>query len=215
MKTKKNNKNLYLSSPVYVLLFSIFLVLFYALPSIILKFSTNIVSGFSAFHTIVVIISELLLAIIITTIFLWLFSFSRILLKIVAIIFIVSSTIFSWYVLVNHVGVDEFFIATIFETPLHDAGNAINFKVFIWFFLLGLIPLYFWIFKVKIRYYGNTFFSKIVKYLLSLVGVVVILVGFLLSSYLLNKEMYTAEHSQRVIKASLSVYMPLNYVAGF
>ncbi|MDR2007419.1 MAG: phosphoethanolamine transferase [Alphaproteobacteria bacterium] len=207
-------KKRYLSAPFYVLYFSIFLVLFYALPALSLKYHTNIAGGFSAYQTSIHIIGELLLAIVITTTALYLFSFSSILLKIMVVFFITASTIFSYYVWQNHIGIDEFFIATLFEVPLHDAGEAISWGVFIYFFILGLIPIYFWVFVVKIRYHGRHFFTKVFKYLISLVLTAAILGSLLLTSYLLNKDMGWFERNHYKMRSALSVYMPLNYVAG-
>lgn len=210
---KQLKRKIYLSNPVYVLLFSIFLVLFFAFPSVILKFNINIFNKISLSQSISSILSELLLAICIVTVFIYILSFSRVLLKVFVSFFIIFSCIFSYYVLFNHVILDEFFIATIFETPIRDAGSAISLGLFVYCFFFGVLPFIFWIYVVKIRYYGKSFISKISKYLLSLFLAISVLFLFFVSSYLLNKDMYSSQ-AERRLKTSLSLYMPLNYVAG-
>lgn len=210
---KKFKRKIYLSSPVYVLLFSIFLVLFFAFPSIMLKFNINVTNGFSLYKSLTSISAELLLVVCLVTPVLYVLSFSRILLKIFVIIFITFSCIFSYYVLFNHVILDEFFIATVFETPLRDAGDAIDIWLFIYCFFFGLLPIIFWVYIVKIRYYGKSFLSKITRYLVSLVISSLVLCSFFAISFFLNKDMYSNQ-AERLLKTSLSLYMPLNYVAG-
>jgi len=207
-------KKISLSSPFYVLYFSIFLVLFYALPSVMLKLNNNVAGGFSIYASVKNIAAELLLSIIFVALIIYLFSFSKILLKAVVIFFISFSAILSYYVFFNHVRIDEFFIATLAEVPFSDAGEAVSWQIFLYFLVFGLIPMYFWVHAVKIKYYGSSFFSKTFKYFLALLAVIAVLCSLLVFSYLLNKDLYAAERNHYRLRTSLSIYMPLNYVAG-
>ncbi len=203
-------KKINLSVHFYILYFSIYLVFAYALPTVLMKLQIN-TRDMDVFASLMLILSELILVLLFVVIFLLVFSFSRVLLKAIAFLFCIISAIFSYYIYSNKIIIDEFLLASIVETPLADAGNAIGYQVFLWTIFAGVLPGVFWTFIVKINYHGNTFIQKVVHFIKSFIKFSICFVVLLFVSYILNIKLYKDPYG-RMFKIPLVSHMPTNYV---
>jgi lipid A ethanolaminephosphotransferase len=205
---------LQLNRSLFILIVSIFIVVLYNSPVLPIKMEVNAKLG--SLGLLRFILSEYFLGVLVLSIFLWLFSFSKFLLRFWVYTFIILSSIFSYYVFSIKIFIEETIIGAIFEADKAEAESVISLGLFVWIFAMGFLPIWFIHKHIIFRIYIGNYFNKlknIIKNIIlpsSILFFMYISLGFLNPSMIEDNKIY-----MRVAKNSLAYYMPFNYVAGF
>lgn len=203
---------MYIKNPMsvnaFIIKISFFIAIFYNLAALPIELSVN--HSLDKFILFRAILAELLLATCIVIVFLYIFSFSKILLKFWICFFIIVSSILSFYMFNYKLFVEESLIGAIMETDVKEVKGAFNILIVPWVLIFGVYPLYV-VYRIKFKKYGAGFFNKIKVYLLDIWKPLIVFLVTLGLSYGIYSDLYK---NKRIIKNALSYYTPMNYVAA-
>ncbi len=189
----------------YLFIASIFIAVFYNIPSLISKINT-VYDGELSFSVLRYSFCELLLVFLVLFSLFSVLAFSIILLKFFILILIITSSIISFYIFNESIFVEENLIGALFETNMSEAVGVFNIYIIPWFCVTALLPIYFLIFVYSYRKKPKRsyFIKYIYKYLVTM------LIG-LITIFVLYSSLFSGRY---VLKNSLSYYLPLNYISA-
>ncbi len=198
-----------LSNGAYVLLSAVFLSVIYNFAILPFRYNFFNNASLTLYYNI---IGEIFIVVASLIIFLGIFSFSRILLKLWVAIFITGSAFFSYYIAFYKIVVDEILIGTLFETDTNEILFFLSYKLYIWLFFFWLVPFVFLIFKVKFTPKADNFVDRIKDYSFSLIAPIAVAAICYLSSMYFNNTIHQHARGFRLVYA---LYTPFNYSVSF
>jgi len=195
----------------YVFLTAFYIVVVYNFFNIPLKIQINLASHIPLLYSIGYIVAEFLVLYVAVATFLFLFSFSRILLKFWVFVLIIISTIVTYYTINYHIVIEEVLLGTILETNIEEVSAVISLKLIIFFICLAILPIYLFVYKIRITKITWLSIIDSKQNFLSVCKVSYILCIMLIFSYMLQPALL---HGKYVLKNALSLYTPVNYIAA-
>ncbi|XWO14416.1 Phosphoethanolamine transferase EptA [Candidatus Hepatincola sp. Pdp] len=195
----------------YVLLVTFYIAVVYNFFNIPLKIQINSASHIPLLYSIGYIVAEFLVLYVVVATFLFLFSFSRILLKFWVFVLIIISTIVTYYTINYHIVIEEVLLGTILEANIEEVSAVISLKLIIFFICLAILPISFFVYKIRITRIKWLPIIERKQNFFSVCKVSVILCMMLVFSYILQPALL---HGKYVFKNALSLYTPVNYIAA-